>query len=241
MPSYTKLFAPSAAAIGDAAAEALANDPGARRGALCPTADLADALRKALKRHDVETLDARNLDLYERRDIGGVIGHLRIVSSSRFDGLLDRAQSLFPLLDHTLLKDLRAKQDDASAVYDAFMDRSGYLRAARESNQTGLVDALERLGQYVREFVKHAPDKSLSALMADWEAYRLTDGGAGEGVRIHTPASLKGLRLEAIAVLLPADAGTDDWRPWTQAAHDHASERVYIAALGSAVQQAETA
>lgn len=240
MPSFTKLFAPNAAALADAAAEALAHDPGARRAALCTTPEFADALRKALKRHEVEVLDARNLDLYERRDIGGVIGHLRIVSNSRFDGLLDRAQSLFPLLDHNLLKDLRAKQEDASAVYEAFMERSGYLQAARNAGQTALVDALERLGQFVKDFVRRSADRSLSALMADWEAYRLTDGGAGDGVRLHTPGSLKGLRLEAVAVVLP-EAGADEYRAWTQAAQDHASERVYVAVIGTPVQEAEPA
>lgn len=240
MPSFTKLFAPTAAGVAEAAAEALAHDPGARRGALCPTPELVEALRKALKKHEVEILDARNLDLYERRDIGGVIGHLRIVSNSRFDGLLDRAQSLFPLLDHGLLKDLRALQDDASAVYEAFMERSGYLSAARSAGQAGLVDALERLGRFVKDFVKRSPDTSLSALMADWESYRLTDGGAGDGVRLHTPGSLKGLRLEAVAVLLP-EAGADEYRAWAQAGQDHASERLYLATIGAPIQEAEPA
>lgn len=238
MVSFTKLFAPDVAAVADAAAEALERDPGARRGALCPTPDLVEALARALRKRDVEVLDARNLDLYERRDIGGVVGHLRIVSNPRFDGLLDRARSLFPLLDHTLLKDLRAMQNDASAVYDAFMERSGYLDAARAANQVSLVDALERLGQFVKDFVKRSPDPSLAALMADWEAYRLTDGGSGDGVRLHTPESLKGLRLEALAVLIP-EGGTDEYRAWIQAGQDHASERVYLVAIGAPVGKAE--
>jgi hypothetical protein len=240
MPAFTKLFAPSVSALAEAAADALANDPGIRRGALCPSTKLEDALRAALSKQSLNLLDARNLDLYERRDIGGVIGHLRIVSNSRFDGLLDRAQSLFPLLDHNLLRDLREVTDDASAVYESFMDRSGYLSAAEAAKQEGLVDALTRLGAYVREFARRSEDKSLSAFMNDWEAYRLTDGGAGEGIRLHTPASLKGMSLEAIAVLLP-EGQAGDWRAWTQAAHDHASERVYLATVGTPVPEAETA
>lgn len=169
-----------------------------------------------------------------------MIGHLRIVSNSRFDGLLDRAQSLFPLLDHNLLRDLRAKVDDAVVVYDSFMERSGYLQAAEAAGQAALVDGLKRLGQYIRDFRKRSEEKSLSAFMNDWESFRLTDGGAGEGVKLHTPASLKGLNMEAIAVLLP-DGQSAEWRGWTQAANDHASDRVYLATLGAPVGEAEIA
>ncbi len=169
-----------------------------------------------------------------------MIGHLRIVSNSRFDGLLDRAQSLFPLLDHNLLRDLRAMTEDASAVYDAFMARSGYLQAAEAAGQTALVDGIKRLGQHVREFGKRAEDRSLSAFMNDWESYRLTDGGDSDGIKLHTPLSLKGLNLEALAVLLP-EGQPDEWRAWTQAAHDHASDRVYLATLGAPVSEAEPA
>lgn len=236
MLPVTKLFEATPTALAGSMAQALAADPGPRQGVLCPTQDLEVAFRRACNARDFNLLDARNLDLYERRDIGGVIGHLRIVSNSRFDALLDRAQSLFPLLDHTLLKELRTLSEDASAVFEAFMQRSGYLDSAIKAGQAPLVDALGRLGRYLHEFAENNPSgKGLAAFMTDWETYRLTDGGAGEAARLHTPTSLKGLRLETIAILLPAGPGAE-WKQWIHAATEHASERVYFATFGTPVE-----
>ncbi|MBI6545998.1 MAG: hypothetical protein HY692_04335 [Cyanobacteria bacterium NC_groundwater_1444_Ag_S-0.65um_54_12] len=230
MPNLTRLSGSTAADLAMSAVEALAEDPATRKGALCPLFEMEGFVKEGLQRRNIPVHDARYLDLYDRRDINGIVGHLHIIACDRFDAMLDRISSLFPLLDQQLIKELRALKDDASTVYEAFINRSGYMTAALGSGHEGLVEGLVRLGEFIKNFTQRSHNHDLVAFMAEWEAYRLTDGGAGSGIRFHTPVSLKGQFLETLLILVP-DSSASEWSSWLAAAQQHATERLYIGTL----------